>query len=238
MKKTLITLSAGAMLAAVAGTAFAERGERPNPDADGDGAITRAEMQQHGAQMFARMDANGDGRLDQADREAHRQAMFARADADGDGELSQAEMQAMHEARKQRREDRRAAGSDARRDRMGDRFARLDTDDSGGLSQDELRAGHQAHGDRRGEGANKRAHRGMRGAKGGPGGHAMLRTADTDGDGAVSRAEFDAAIAARFARMDGNGDGSVSEAEHEAAREAMRGERKARRDQRRATEGA
>ncbi len=48
---------------------------------------------------------------------------------------------------------------------------------------------------------------------------------DTDADGAVSRAEFDAHIAARQAGLDGNGDGMVSFEEAKAVRAAQRKQR-------------
>jgi len=54
----------------------------------------------------------------------------------------------------------------------------------------------------------------------------MVKRADADGDGKVSRDEFikarTAAIEAMFARMDANGDGSLDEREAEAAAEQMR----------------
>jgi Ca2+-binding EF-hand superfamily protein len=48
---------------------------------------------------------------------------------------------------------------------------------------------------------------------------------DTDADGVVTRAEFDAHIAARQAALDGNADGSVSFEEAAAFRAAQREER-------------
>lgn len=54
----------------------------------------------------------------------------------------------------------------------------------------------------------------------------MLKRADADGDGKVSRDEFvkarTASIEATFARMDTNGDGHLDEGEAEAAAEQMR----------------
>ena len=50
--------------------------------------------------------------------------------------------------------------------------------------------------------------------------------ADTDGDGAVSRAELTASLEQRFARMDVNGDGQISSAD----REARQAERFAKKD--------
>jgi len=51
-----------------------------------------------------------------------------------------------------------------------------------------------------------------------PGGKGM--NADTDGDGAVSRAELIASVDKRFAKMDANGDGQLSKADREARRAA------------------
>ncbi|MEM1386144.1 MAG: EF-hand domain-containing protein [Pseudomonadota bacterium] len=55
---------------------------------------------------------------------------------------------------------------------------------------------------------------------GGPG--AVMERFDTDGDGVVTRAEVDAAQAARFAEADLNGDGALSLDELIAAQEARR----------------
>ena len=111
---------------------------------------------------------------------------------------------------------------------MAEHFQRMDTDGSGGLSQDELKAMHEARGERGG----KRGH-GMRGGRGGHrGGMHMLRMADTDGDKSVTRAEFDAALAAHFAKADANGDGAISAEERKTMHETMRAERKAKREAR------
>ena len=48
------------------------------------------------------------------------------------------------------------------------------------------------------------------GWRGGRGGAAMLRMADANGDGVVTRAEYLAAVDARFARMDANHDGVLT----------------------------
>ncbi|MEC7421733.1 MAG: EF-hand domain-containing protein [Pseudomonadota bacterium] len=223
MKKTILALSAAA-LALTGTTAIAQyRGAGHNADTNGDGTVTLAEMQSQSAERFARMDANGDGVLDAQDRAARGEAMFARADTNGDGELTIAEMQAAREARKaerpergdrpERAERRGKRGGD-RSERMAERFAAADTDNSGGLSQSELKAMHEARGERR-----QRGKRGMR----------MLERVDTNGDKAISRAEFDAAAMARFTRLDSNADGAISAAERDAAK----AERKQRREQRR-----
>jgi hypothetical protein len=62
---------------------------------------------------------------------------------------------------------------------------------------------------------------------------AMLRRADTNGDKAVTREEFDAAMEARFNRADKDGSGTISSEERKAAREAMREQRSERGGERR-----
>ena len=49
-----------------------ERADRPNPDADGNGAFSRAEFTAMGAHMFERLDANNDGRVTQEEAQAAR----------------------------------------------------------------------------------------------------------------------------------------------------------------------
>ena len=60
------------------------------------------------------------------------------------------------------------------------------------------------------------AHQG-RGARQGPSALAMLYAADTNGDGAVTRAEAQAARALMFQRLDTNDDGYLSEADRDGA---------------------
>lgn len=59
----------------------------------------------------------------------------------------------------------------------------------------------------------------------------MKNPADTDGDGFLSRAEFDAANAKRFAEMDSDSDGKISKDEHKAHREAKKAEWKEKRQE-------
>jgi len=49
----------------------------------------------------------------------------------------------------------------------------------------------------------------------------MFKDADTDGDGAISKAEFDAVHARRFKEMDTNNDGKITRDEMKAMREKM-----------------
>jgi hypothetical protein len=52
---------------------------------------------------------------------------------------------------------------------------------------------------------------------------AMMANADSNGDKAITKAEFRAAAEARFAKADTNNDGKISSEEHQAARKAMKG---------------
>lgn len=89
-------------------------------DADGDGQVTRAEIESYRAAQVARADTSGDGALSLEEfetvfRDVTRPGMvdaFQRLDADGDGQITEAEMQ-------------------ARTDRM---MARMDPDGDGVLS--------------------------------------------------------------------------------------------------------
>ena len=53
-------------------------------------------------------------------------------------------------------------------------------------------------------------------------GHGLFGRADKNGDGFVSRVEFNASRAVLFARLDSNGDGAITQPEVDAAREAFR----------------
>lgn len=74
-------------------------------DTDGDGRISRAEIQageKSWAQRFDTMDVNKDGYVDRADMQARmasqRAECFTKADADKNGQLSRAEFDAMGQA--------------------------------------------------------------------------------------------------------------------------------------------
>ena len=214
MKKSVFVISFTA--AALAGSAV--MAQSPMSKASPDRDVTRAEATAHATARFQRMDINGDGVVDAADRAARAEQRFSKADTNGDGELSQIEMTAMHQARKARHTAANQDRAEQRQARMAERFAKMDADQSGGLSQAEMNATHEMRGKRGG----KRGHH-MRG------GMRMLAIADTNGDKAISSAEFTAAAIARFDRADANGDGTLTTAERKAAREAMRAEWKAKR---------
>lgn len=116
-------------------------------DADGNGALSRAELEKslpHLALKFDQIDTNKDGQLSRdelsAARKAHRHAhkkgsnadrqartaeRFKHADANGDAKISRAE-------------------AEANVPRLAKKFDAIDTDKDGQLTQDELRAYREA----------------------------------------------------------------------------------------------
>lgn len=195
MKKTLIAGAAlAAMLSGTIAIAQPAPGKMRGPDANQDGVITQAEVRTQAQTMFARMDVNKDGKIDKADREARMAERFKKLDTDGSGEVSLAEMTAAREAREAKRAERMSMRAEA------------------GKGEPGARQGGKWRG---GPGKGMRgAHRmGMRGG--------MMRL-DTNKDGAITLAEFEAGALERFKRQDTNNDGQVTKAEREAAREAMK----------------
>jgi EF hand len=125
-------------------------------DADGDKAVTKAEMVAAADARFAKMDANADGVLNDADKAAKVKAHFAKMDADTSGSVSEAEFIAAHEARTDKREDRREkrmgrGGPEGKMGRHGGRhaggmkmLAMADTNGDRAVSQSEFRAAAEA----------------------------------------------------------------------------------------------
>lgn len=131
---------------------------------------------------------------------------FAKADVNKDGKLDQADREA----------------------RKGERFKTLDTDGNGSISQAEFAAAHQGRGEGMGGDHAGMKHDGMKqggmrhGGKHGMRGGMMMRMADTNKDGAITRAEFVGASMKHFDMTDANKDGSVTPDERKAAMQKMR----------------
>lgn len=155
-----------------------------------------------GGAAYASPGMMGGGDVTRAEAQEKSDAMFARMDANGDGVLNDADREA----------------------RLAKRFEGLDTDGNGSISREEFVAGHDDKGghhmadgdeDKPGpKGRGDKHHGGMRGA--------MMDKADTNGDGAVSSAEFKAAHMAMFDKADTNKDGTITKDERRAAMKDMR----------------
>lgn len=158
-------------------------------DQNGDGSLTRDELRDVHKARFNAADSNGDGELSaeemQAAAEARRTAryvrMVERLDTDGNGTVSAEEM----EAARDRMHERRGQGRDNGRD-----HARKD----GGKRWQERGEHRRAdRGDHRG--MNRGGHHSERQARGGAMFEQMFALADTDGNGTLSKEEFDSAKA-------------------------------------------
>lgn len=205
MKNLLTATAIGAMLAA--GVAIAMQTETAAPAKK---PVTKAEMLTRADARFDRMDTNKDGQLDANERKAGAEAArTAMAERKG-GEMA----------------DFMPGGG--RGGRMGERMlGRIDTNGDGLISKAENRAATEARfarmdangdgtiaADERGKGMGKWKRGGRR--VGMPEGHGPMHggmKADANGDGVITRAEFDAQSAARFAAMDANKDGKIEQSE-------------------------
>jgi EF hand len=113
--------------------------------------VAAVAMAAPGSDRFAKLDADGNGSVTRAEIDARTADRFAKLDGDRDGFVTKAEMTAHHEAMKAKRAERAAkhGGDNAkhaehRAERAGERgdyFARRDADNDGRLSLAEFQAG-------------------------------------------------------------------------------------------------
>lgn len=108
--------------------------------------------------QFEEIDTDGNGEVSKAEMEAHKTARFTSADSDGDGKLSAEEMLAMAMKRAEMRTQMMIQRFDKDGDgalseselptpgRRGDMFKRMDADASGGISKDEFAVARKKHG--------------------------------------------------------------------------------------------
>ncbi|MGN7929056.1 EF-hand domain-containing protein [Sphingopyxis sp. 22461] len=168
--------------------------------------------------VLAAPGADGNAVQTRADAQARATQMFAKMDANKDGKLDATDRTAQ------------------RAERQAKIFASLDADGNGSISKAEWdkhgadRAAKRAErGEKRAESgeAGEGKRHGMRGGHGKRGGHhgMMMGKADTDGDKAISQAEFQTAALARFDAADANKDGQVTAEERQAQRGAWRAKR-------------
>jgi Ca2+-binding EF-hand superfamily protein len=201
MRKALFAAAGLAALAGLAGFAVAQDG----------GA--QPQREHHGMLGF---DANNDGTLTRAEFDAGRQASFQRLDANNDGQLT----------REERRAERMHRGGRGRHG-GGFQLARADANNDGNITREEFLARPTEMFDRMDANHDgviaaaerpQRPERGERaeGERGGPRGERF--NPDTNNDQQLSQAEYAAAGAQMFDRMDGNDDGRVTREEVQAMR--------------------
>jgi hypothetical protein len=214
MKTFLTTAAIGAML--ITGTAIAMQttpAAAPKPPVPKADALARADAR------FDRLDTNKDGQLSADERkagaEAARKAMAEKKGGELQDFMPGARRGGGMGERMLARVDTNGDGliSKAEHRAMVEaRFARMDADRDGSVEAGEGRTGWG----KRGEGRGGKA-KGMRGGRGGG-----MMLADINKDGAISKAEFDAMSAQRFARLDTNKDGKIDATEMQAQRQKAR----------------
>jgi hypothetical protein len=230
-KFALAALGATFIVGALAPASFAAPGGRPE-HGPGRPGPQRAMMQD---MMFIRLlkdaDTNKDGKITKEEVTAWGDGLFTAADANKDGVLTPGEMRKFHEARMEEwREKRRAEraanprGPGAEPDEMADDEGGPPPPEAGGPRGPDAM---KHHGDMaanddgpRGEGPRGEGprgphgkHHGMRegmGPRGMMPGMALVRMADTDENGQISKAEATAAMDKMFTRMDRNKDGVIT----------------------------
>lgn len=171
-----------------------------------DRVMTRAEVQGHVAQMFARVDANHDGVITKAETDAAHQAMAAKRQS-RQGDHAMGKMGAMG-AMGGMHHDPAAA------------FDRIDANHDGTISRAEFVAAHAKREQKMGDMKGMRGMDGMRQMHGGMADR-IFEKSDTNHDGRVSQAEAQAEAFAHFDMMDANRDGRVTPDERKAARHMM-----------------
>lgn len=186
----------------------------------GDKVMTRAEVADHVAKLFARVDANHDGFVTKDEVEAIHARMMSAMDTAGDVQKRLAERGVM----------------------MGDRgamFDRLDTNHDGNISRAEFMAGKPQVREERvmimrdgpggAAGAMGDHPKMMRMHEMGMGarfGGRLFEMADANHDGRVSLAEAQAAALAHFDKADLNHDGKITPEERAQVHKEMRIERR------------
>ncbi|MEJ0059857.1 MAG: EF-hand domain-containing protein [Terricaulis sp.] len=208
MRKILIAASAVALLAggvALAEDAAPAGGPRGHggmvfqSDSNNDGVVTRQEFDAGHAALFTRLDANSDGALTREEHRAGRGGHRGGGRHGGGHGLGD-------------RADANHDGAISRDEFLAQPIAffdRLDANDDGVISAEERTAARERGQERRGDRQERRANR---------------PNIDADNNGSISRAEFDASGAARFAALDANHDNRVTREEADAARPHRGGE--------------
>lgn len=216
MTKLKIALLTTAALAA-AGLAYAA----PRADLNEDGQVTQTEFMSAATTRFVNADTDSDGVLTADEMKAARKAKheerstkrFEGLDANADGVISKDE----YDAKRAQRSEKRAA----RRDVNGDGVVNEADREAMKAKRAEKKAERDARKAERGatvnsESETRKGRKGKRGKRANP---------DSNGDGVVTRAEYEASTLAMFQRLDANNDGVLTKGEGKRGRKGKRGGR-------------
>ena len=215
MHSTIPVIFAAAVigLTAAAAPASAKRGMRMfnQADTNKDGTVTKAEFDAARGALFARMDANGDGVIETSELRAWiralpariRDARFKSLDTNGDGKISADE----YVSRRKSMFDKIDANNDSSVDKA--EFDKAFEAFRSRMRHRQMRPrrAHDGH-------HHKRRHFGRRGGMG----RWLERRMDLNGDGKVTRVEFDTLGQFMFLRLDRDGDGAIGKEEARKAR--------------------
>ncbi len=90
-----------------------------------------------GGKHFEQMDTNGDGTITRAEVELQAIESFGKSDTNADGFLTQEELKAAHEAHRAEMKAKKAEREDKMAEKSAERFAAADTDSDGRWNQAE-----------------------------------------------------------------------------------------------------
>ncbi len=174
----------------------------------GTGAVIAQDRPEGMAKGMA-MGMDGDRPMTWVDFKTHADEGFARIDANHDGVIDKTDREAMRDQMRNRRGSEAGHGPDG------------PPPPPAGMGP----GSEHPDGPRPGQSMGGGVGQGM---GGGMGAMILLRGADTDHDGKITRAEYDASVKMHFDAMDTNHDGQISKDERQAAHAKMRAEMEAR----------
>lgn len=165
--------------------------------------------------------AIGSSGISQTQMQQMRQAMFSKLDEDGDGTISSSELSSATKS---------SSSSSGQSLSASKILSALDTDQDGSITSSEFNAGMDSFESAMKTMAQSSGFQGMQGMPPGPppgDGEDMFSKMDSDGDGSVSKSEFEAASPDGntskadeiFSTIDTDQDGTISASENEAAME-------------------